>query len=367
MESRQPEIGWGSVSLYKKFNLLSLARHLEHRSKLDGLLDPSRGLLLTFILLAWSSCAGACNIPVFRYALERWTPDDCEVIVFHDGPLSPADATFMNRLHAATDDHGGHANAKVMAVDVSGDANRERVALWKEIDAHAEKTTLPHVLVRTKLGRGRFVNHWHGTLVDADRLGIFHSPIRTELRDRLLAGHSVVWLLVRSADQEKNESAKQLVQQTFETLASKVTLPEGIGLPGSELYADLPLVVKFSLLEIDPQDPKESFLVSLLSGLRLPAFEAGEPLLVPVFGRGRALEVIPARDLSARLMEELTIFLSGACSCQVKEQNPGFDLLINADWEGQLFGDINNRPPDRSAEEGRNRNPVLVPIPQGRK
>ncbi|MDV6034113.1 MAG: hypothetical protein F9B45_29265 [Phycisphaera sp. RhM] len=340
---------------------------MEHRSKLDGPLDPSRGLLLTFILLAWSSYAGACNIPVFRYALERWTPDDCEVIVFHDQPLSPADAIVMTRLQASTDDHGGHANAKVIAVDVSGDTNRQRVALWKEIGADTQKATLPHVLVRTKLGRGRFVNHWHGALADADRLRIFHSPIRTELRDRLLAGHSVVWLLIRSADHEKNTNAKQLVQQTFETLSSKVTLPEGIGLPGSELYADLPLVVKFSLLEIDPEDPKESFLVGLLSGLRLPDFEAGEPLLVPVFGRGRALEVIPARDLSARLMEELTVFLSGACSCQVKEQNPGFDLLIDADWDGQLFGEIDNRPPDRSAEEGRNRNPVLVPIPQGRK
>ena len=42
----------------------------------------------------------------------------------------------------------------------------------------------------------------------------------------------------------------------------------------------MPLVVKFSLLEIDPDDPKESFLVGLLTGLRLSAFDAGEPLLI---------------------------------------------------------------------------------------
>jgi hypothetical protein len=51
----------------------------------------------------------------------------------------------------------------------------------------------------------------------------------------------------------------------------------------------------------------------------------------------------------------------------VKEQNPGFDLLIDADWDTELFGDDENRPPDRSSEEGRNRTPALVPIPPGRK
>ncbi|WP_147870787.1 hypothetical protein [Stieleria maiorica] len=272
----------------------------------------------------------------------------------------------MKRLTASTDDHGGHANAKVIAVDLASGKDRSRETLWQEISAD-DQATLPHVLVRTKLGQGRTVNHWHAALGDADRMGIFQSPVRNELRDRLLAGHSVVWLLVRSADDGKTAAAKLLVEDTFKTLQSKIKLPEGIGLPGSELYADLPLVVKFSLLEIDPKDPSERFLVRLLSGLRGQAFEEGEPLLVPVFGRGRALEVIPARDMTPRLMEELTIFLSGACSCQVKEQNPGFDLLIDADWDGELFGDVDNRPPDRSAEEGRNRNPVLVPIPQGRR
>ncbi|WP_182870942.1 hypothetical protein [Stieleria mannarensis] len=269
-------------------------------------------------------------------------------------------------MTASTDDHGGHANAKVIAVDLADRKDRGREALWQEINADG-RATLPYVMVRTKLGRGRTVNRWHGALSEADRMGIFQSPVREQLRDRLLAGHSVVWLLVGSADAEKTAAAKTLVEDTFKTLRSKVQLPEGIGLPGSELYADLPLVVKFSLLEIDPDDSKEQFLVRLLSGLREQAFEDGEPLLVPVFGRGRALEVIPAGDLTPRLMEELTIFLSKACSCQVKEQNPGFDLLIDADWDGELFGDVDNRPPDRSAEEGRNRNPVLVPIPQGRR
>ena len=193
------------------------------------------------------------------------------------------------------------------------------------------------------------------------------SPARKEIRDRLLSGHSVVWLLVRSEDDQRTARTRKLLDQTLPTLATKINLPEGVGLPGSELYADLPLLLKFSVLELDPKDPDEAYLASLLTGIREEAFRDGEPLAVPVFGRGRALEVIPGDSLTADLIEQLTIFLSGACSCQVKEQNPGFDLLIRADWDEQLFGGVENRPPDRSDQEGRNRGPELLTIPPGRK
>ena len=322
--------------------------------------------LLPILIVASGFHAAACNIPVFRYALERWKPDACEVVVFYDGNLSSQHSELVETLNARSNENQGHANAKVIRVDVADDKDAERGDLWEGLKQNPD-AELPHVLVRTKLGRGRFINHWHGTLEAASRYGLFQSPARTEIRDRLLAGHSVVWLLIGSADREKTDSARALAEGTFQTLEKKVKLPEGIGLPGSELYADVPLVLKFSLLEVDPNDPKEAFLVRLLTGLRMQAFEDEQPLLVPIFGRGRALEVIPARDMSARLMEELTLFLSGACSCQVKEQNPGFDLLIDADWEGELFGNEENRPPDRSSQEGRNRDPVLVPIPSGRK
>ncbi|TWU06490.1 hypothetical protein Pla52n_22120 [Stieleria varia] len=308
----------------------------------------------------------ACNIPVFRYALERWKPDTSEIVVFYDGELSQPQLAMVTELSSQTTQHGGHANAKVIRSNVASETDPLRRDLWEQLRSTSEPT-LPAVLIRSKLGKGRFINHWHGSLDDADQLGIFRSPVRDELSNRLLGGQSVVWLLVQSPDQQKNLAAKELLSKTFGSLATKIQLPEGIGLPGSELYADVPLVVKFSVLEIDASDPSEAFLTGLLTSMRKESFQSGEPLLVPVFGRGRALEVIPANDVSAKLIEDLTLFLSGACSCQVKEQNPGFDLLINADWDTELFGDLENRPPDRSAEEGRNRDPVLVPIPPGRK
>src|SRR5437764_1129210 len=48
-------------------------------------------------------CTGplaACNVPVFRYALDRWRPQSFEVLVFHKGPLAAKEDAAADRLHA---------------------------------------------------------------------------------------------------------------------------------------------------------------------------------------------------------------------------------------------------------------------------
>jgi hypothetical protein len=62
----------------------------------------------------------------------------------------------------------------------------------------------------------------------------------------------------------------------------------------------------------------------------------GEPLLAPIFGRGRVLGAWPASEMGDEQIEEATLFLLGACSCQVKSQNPGWDLLLAVEWDREL-------------------------------
>ena len=254
-------------------------------------------LAITSTLLAVAAGV-ACNIPVFRYALERWKPDATEVIVFHDGSLTTDQRDMVGKWESRTIDGGGNANASVISVDIAAGEQAEFQALWEELQSTAE-VRAPHVLIRTKIGKGRVINHWHGSIGKADEIGMFGSPIRDELGRRLMAGHSIVWLVVGASDQGRTTTAKRLLETNFEALSQKVKLPEGIGLPGSELYANVPLVVRFSILEIDPDDPREELLTALLTGVRRNAYEDGEPLLVPVFGRGRALEVISGGRLES--------------------------------------------------------------------
>ncbi len=328
-----------------------------------GKLSVQRVLLFAWLVIG-ATVADACNIPVFRYALERWRPDACEVIVFEDAATTAAQHKLLQQWERSTADNSGHANAKFVRLQVGSKLAAEHQSLLDSLKQQA-KLEYPYVLARTKI-RGQPVNHWHGGIEAAKSANLLTSPVRKKLSQRLLAGDSVIWLMIKSADEKRNQEARKLLQSTFQTLPSRVSLPEGVGLPGSELYSEIPLLLKFSLLEIDSGDRDESFLVELLSGFHPQALAEGDPLLVPVFGRGRALEVIPASELDSRLIEDLTLFLCGACSCQVKDQNPGFDLLISADWDTELFGEEGAQPPPAKSGGNRVQSPELLTIPPGR-
>ncbi len=322
-------------------------------------------LLLVAWLITISPSAEACNIPVFRYALERWRPDACEIVIFHDGEMSESQRQWVEQLESSTAEKGGFANARVTRCATGSTLDPKYQLLFDSLRKRGT-VALPHVVVRTIIAGDQPINHWHGSLDDAVDANLLQSPVRKELSRRLLAGHSVVWLLLKSADDKRTSEARELLETNFKTLDRKISLPEGIGLPGSELHSEVPLLLKFSTLEIDPNDEQERILINLLTGFRPEAVAEGEPLLVPVFGRGRALEVIPAGQVDSRLIEDLTLFLSGACSCQVKNQNPGFDLLLSADWDTELFGQDGVRPPPPKTSGDRLKSPVLLTIPPGR-
>jgi hypothetical protein len=52
-----------------------------------------------------------------------------------------------------------------------------------------------------------------------------------------------------------------------------------------------------------------------------------------VFGRGRALEPLIGRGIHPDNIMEVSSYLCGACSCEIKDQNPGIDLLLAANWD----------------------------------
>lgn len=304
----------------------------------------------------------ACNIPVFRYALERWRADKLDIVVLHDKPLSSQHSQWLDQFAQRSEQGSANANVNLASVGELSDANQNLYNVLRE----TSNFELPYLVIRGQHLRGPF-NTWHGSVSAAMQTKLLDSPARRELGRRLLAGDAVIWLVIQSTDSAKNTSLRKSLEKQCETLGSKVELPEGIGLPGSELFSEVPLLLNFSVLEIDRSDRDETVLVNLGRGFQPEAFAANEPLVIPVFGRGRALEVIPASQLSERLVEDLTLFLCGACSCQVKEQNPGFDLLLSVDWQPELFGEDGAQPPDSPAGTQREKERILLTIPPGRK
>jgi len=67
----------------------------------------------------------ACNVPVFRYALERWPADVYQAVVYHQ---QQADLRAIDTLLGASVADRGAANVSVTIVDVASAAGKSMTA-----------------------------------------------------------------------------------------------------------------------------------------------------------------------------------------------------------------------------------------------
>ena len=326
--------------------------------------------IVCLVVLWLAMPAQACSIPVFRFALERWESDLYEIDVFYRGELSTDDRRRVDLLDERCRRNGGQANAEVVRCDVAETLEAELAEVWQSL----ADVSLPCVVVRMPAHRqpsqalpgGRGIV-WHGSISDAAAAPLFDSPARRELCRRLLAGDSVVWLVVGDSADTATQQASQLLEELLPRLAEEIPLPPGVGGPGSELASEIPLSVKFSQLEVNAADAKEVLVVQAVTSRAPKSAVSGEPLVAAVFGRGRVVEVFRAAELEEQLVADVSRFLCGACSCQVKDLNPGFDLLTSTLWDEQLFA-VGQKPAGIAALPASlsvDAAAAQVPIPEG--
>src|SRR5688572_27115298 len=91
-----------------------------------ALMKPLRLPLAVVALFALVAVAGACTIPVFRYALERWELTPYEVLVFHDAPLPAATEKYLTRLNQGEP----AANVSVHLLEVGGNLSKAHRSLF---------------------------------------------------------------------------------------------------------------------------------------------------------------------------------------------------------------------------------------------
>ena len=303
----------------------------------------------------------ACSIPVFRFALERWSPDLLEVSVFYRGTLNEEDAKRLSQLEDWAVFNGGQVNLEVVRCDLDDRVPDDLLALWRSV----KETAMPSVIVRTPRKTREQSIVWQGRLSDPFLDVLASSPARREVTRRLLQGDAVVWLLVKGTDQALAARAKAALDSALENLADQIELPPGVGQPGSELRARIPLHLKFSVVEVAADSRAEQALVRLLQSGFAKAPLSSDTYLAPVFGRGRVLKVLSAQDVDADSIGDLTRYLCGACSCQVKQQSPGFDLLCEMNWEERLFGETSDAAPEAANDSTTDSELTLIAIPSG--
>lgn len=301
------------------------------------------------VALLFSGPARACNIPVFRYALERWRAkrdeDFYRVLVFHRGALTVEQQAAVESLRKLGGDDTRRANFVCDLVDVSGEMAAEVSALWQ-----AQKdAALPWVVLRYPDSDARTPTPWAGPLNEQTVRQLTDSPARKEIARRILKGDAVVWILLESGEKTADEAAAKLMQAEFARLEKLIELPEGLGEGPVKLLSEVPVRIAFSMVRVSRTDRAEQALVAMLlhSEDDLPA-ETG-PMAFPMFGRGRALPALVDKGINADQIESMSRFLCGACSCQVKRLNPGFDLLTAVEWDSFLEGQPIPEPEETTA------------------
>jgi hypothetical protein len=320
--------------------------------------------LATSLILFGSLIAQACNVPVFRFALEHWRSDPYRVTLLHRGPLSQEQQKLLAELEAR------QANVAVRAVDVAElAAESDENAADRGLLASPQQPALPRLVVQYPQHLKIEAAIWSASLARESVDGLLASPLRKQLIERLAAGQTAVWLLLESGDAAKDAAAFELLTAELKKLEAELELPELTDAPADDLLAAPPLGLTFSLLRV-PRGAAEAALVEMLLHSEPDLIEYDEPMVFPVFGRGRALLPLVGAGVTAENIRGSAGFLVGACSCEVKELNPGFDLLLAADWDSLLFQD-GKAPPDPTSSDLTSREPaadappVLVPIPAG--
>jgi len=287
------------------------------------------GILVGVAVAAWP--AAACNVPVFRYALERWHAAPYEVYVFHRGPLPAAHQTTLDGLKSS-------AAVDVTVVDLAEKPAEDVAKIWQPHD----KAALPWMVVRYPSDRHVPLDAWAGPLAPGAVALLVDSPARQKIARGIIDGDCAVFLLLEGGDRAADDAAAALVTKELKRLEATLELPKPRDGQWDDPIYDTKgppaLKVAFSLVRVSLTDPAERLFIKMITNSMPGLEQAGKPVLIPVFGRGRALDAWSGRDISKDVIEDACEFLIGPCSCIVKDQNPGLDLLMTVDWDAALAG-----------------------------
>ena len=318
----------------------------------------------TLVLIAlFATSALACKVPVFRYALERWSADKYEVLVIYHGSLDAASQRLVDKLKSPK--LSATANFEIQVVSADDLHEKRLVALWnnRTEDAYPLMVVLyPRTAMEVP---DRILSVQPLTEPHIEQL--LHSPVRAQLVQRLSGGQSAVWIFVPGGDKTKDAAASKVLEERIAVNRERLTVPtaEELEIEPSILAKNkIPLRIEFSVIKLDREDPREAFLLNSLSKSEAD-LEANQPMAFPVFGRGRVLYALVGDGIMAETADTACQFMAGPCSCQVKNQNPGFDLLIDSDWEGAVAGSIISAAIPNEPEEPEE--PRLLTIPPGRR
>ncbi len=304
-------------------------------------------LIATLASLSWATVALPCNTPVNRYALYKWHASPYYIFHLRKGGDDSKGKPIQEGLKKffTSDDHEAQGekaegkkvtNFSYVAIDID---NQEEFTQLPPKIRHSlqsvDESKYPFYLVVNP--RGREV--YRGDLEVKDLALMADSPARQKMAKHLHDGCDGVLFFLPNEDKEASKKASEEVDKVIKLVAPKeegkkeekkaTSLDELI--QGTDELSDSPLNV--TRITLDRKDPAEKWFIRFLYACEdMEEEDLKEPMVYAAYGRGRIMEPYLGGGIIADNLLMVIRFINGPCSCQVKDENPGVDLLTTWDW-----------------------------------
>ncbi len=147
------------------------------------------------------------------------------------------------------------------------------------------------------------------------------SSLRDKIAAELMSGKLCVILYLRSGNREKDEAGLQVIRKTV------ASSPFGKIIP---------------VMELSRTNRDEMHFVSMLLNVESDLKFINEPMLFGIFGRFTALEPLLAKGISQENINLMIDFLTADCSCLIKDNLPGVNILYKSSWENPSPAMVNS-------------------------
>ena len=145
-----------------------------------------------------------------------------------------------------------------------------------------------------------------------DLKGLSSSPLREEVAAELMAGKLCVMLYLKTDNKEKDDRGLKILHSAI---------------------ASSPFNKIITVVELSRNSREEHHFASLLLNVEDDLKDISEPMLFGIFGRFKALEPLLGRGISEENIKLMIDYFKAECSCLIKDDLPGTDILSLDQWE----------------------------------
>ena len=283
-----------------------------------------------------AAIAVACDTPVYRYAMYKWQPRPYELYYFHNGPKE-ADAakSFHDEIEDQANDQERPANIFLATIDLSEDKALDKLPrdVQKRWTEREDQSTPQYLLVSPDGAEVYF-----GDLTLDDFTAMTMSAACASAAQQLASGKTGLLMLLTCEDEAANQRAEGEVKKLLKSIADgevSLYISPTQNAPGilNKKEVEKPKH-EVGYVKVAANDPKEKWLVRMLMSIEDDLYDfTKEPMVFGVYGRVRALPPYIGKGIVSESLLDCVDFMTGACSCTVRDQNPGVDLMLRYDWE----------------------------------